>query len=157
MEFTKFIEREMLNEMALRKELLNLEQVQETLKKLESAGVDIHKFTLDEITMAFFFHLDDSIRGETAQHQQEVMKYWKPAKKGTEADANYRQMRDKYIKLMNLGIESAKTVMGSNPSGDNRPVRISISWQDIKKAAKGQKFDVEEKRGNVKKAKVEEE
>ena len=73
------VEEKMLNEMALRKDLVNLPDIKKTMEELESAGIDLSKYSFDEITSAFFFYLDEILRGESEKHQLEVMKYWKPS------------------------------------------------------------------------------
>jgi hypothetical protein len=155
------VEEKMLNEMALRKDLVNLPDIKKTMEELESAGIDLSKYSFDEITSAFFFYLDEILRGESEKHQLEVMKYWKPSGKSSEADANFRAYRAKLMKLLNLGIEEISKILIPNPVSSpgrtERPLRVNTPYVSLKGLKAGEKFDLEQKQGRVKMTKKEDE
>lgn len=151
------VEEKMLNEMALRKDLVNLPDIKKTMEELESAGIDLSKYSFDEITSAFFFYLDEILRGESEKHQLEVMKYWKPSGKSSEADANFRAYRAKLMKLLNLGIEEINKILVPNPYTGERPLRVNTPLVSLKGLKAGEKFELEQKQGRVKLAKKEDE
>ena len=108
------IEKTMLVEMALRKDLLDLKKVIATAKAIEAAGIDLSKYTLAEISAAFFLFFDaqgdenlETPAGKK-EHAENVMKKWKPGVGGGKADWNYRFIKEKYTDLMKHGIEASK-------------------------------------------------
>jgi len=151
----KEVEEKMLNEMALRKDLVDLDAIKKTMSELESAGIDLSKYSFDEITSAFFFYLDEIVRGESPKHQAEVMKYWKPSSK-SEPDANYRAYRDKLMKLLKLNVEEINKILVPNPIAGERPHRVNTSFSSLKGIQPGTKFEKEQKQGRVKMAGEEE-
>jgi len=90
-----------LNEMARRTDVINFDAIEKTMKDLEKVGIDLTKYTLDEIKLAFFLAIDDTTKQEP--HQKEVMKRWKPSA-SAEPDANYRAYRKKIDSLLGLDI-----------------------------------------------------
>jgi hypothetical protein len=88
-----------INEMARRSDIVNFDAIEKTMKQMKSAGIDLTKYTLDEIKLAFFLAIDDTTKGE--QHQKNVMLRWKPSA-SSEPDANYRAYRKKIETLLDL-------------------------------------------------------
>lgn len=150
MDMVKFIDAQIINEMALRKDLVNVDDIKTIMEELKSNGIDLSKYTYDEITTAFFFYLDDLLRGTTKAHQAEVMKYWKPSQKTTDISSSYNEYRNKLMTLLKFDIEHVKTVESPNfDPKEKRPVRQSLSWQELKSAGKGFSFPKEQKKGQI--------
>lgn len=108
MNLKEYVDNE-LNEMARRADIVNFDAIEKTMKQLKSAGIDLTKYTLDEIKLAFFLAIDDTTEGE--QHQKNVMLRWKPSS-SSEPDANYRAYRKKIETL--IGLDAAEVRKAGN-------------------------------------------
>lgn len=108
MKLREYVDNE-LNEMARRADIVNFDAIEKTMKQLKSAGIDLTKYTLDEIKLAFFLAIDDTTKGE--QHQKNVMLRWKPSA-SSEPDANYRAYRKKIETL--IGLDAAEVRKSGN-------------------------------------------
>lgn len=108
MKLREYVDNE-LNEMARRADIVNFDAIEKTMKQLKSVGIDLTKYTLDEIKLAFFLAIDDTTKGE--QHQKNVMLRWKPSA-SSEPDANYRAYRKKIETL--IGLDAAEVRKSGN-------------------------------------------
>lgn len=163
-DFKTYVEQTMLTEMARRLDLINLDKVKDAMKTMESAGIDLSKYSLNEIQAAFFNFYEELVGGDLdtvegrIKHINGVMSYWKPSASGLEktvgksgivrgtTDWNYRAYKEKYTDMSKHSIEAMTDVIAADKK------KHTVSFSELKKSRHANpEFTKEQKLGTVKK------
>lgn len=163
-DFKTYVEQTMLTEMARRTDLINFGKIGDALKTIESAGIDLSKYSLNEIQAAFFNFYEEIAGGDMEtvdgriKHAAGVMAYWKPSASGKEqtigksgivrgtTDWNYRGYKEKYTDMSKHGIEAITDVIAADKK------KHTVSFSELKKSRHANpEFAKEQKLGTVKK------